>query len=153
MSTSVVLPACDLTTTFGRFIEAYTSIERRLAGALEEQCGLPHSWFEVMLRIGRAEDGLASMGSLAGQVALTTGGITRMVDRMIATGYVERVPCPSDRRVVYAALTDAGRAKLEEAQAVNDAQLREVFADFNEGELATLDGLLDRLRPEPSASA
>lgn len=153
MASSNVIPRADLTTTFGRFIEAYTSIERRLADALDERCGLPHSWFEVMLRIGRAEGGMASMGSLAGQVALTTGGITRLVDRMIATGYVERVPCPTDRRVVYASLTEAGRTKLDEARTVNDDQLREVFTDFSDGDLAALDDLLDRLRPKASRSA
>lgn len=152
MTTTPSPAAPDLTTTFGRFVEAYTTIERRLSRALEDECGLPHSWFEVMLRVSRAEGGMASMGSLAEQVALTTGGITRMVDRMIATGYVERVPCPSDRRVVYATLTAAGRAKLAEARAVNDAHLREVFSRFSSGDLAELDGLLDRLRFAPDAA-
>jgi DNA-binding MarR family transcriptional regulator len=151
MTTTRSSPAPDLTTTFGRFVEAYTTIERRLSLALDEECGLPHSWFEVMLRISRAEGGLASMGSLAEQVALTTGGITRMVDRMISTGYVERVPCPSDRRVVYAALTPAGRARLDEARVVNDAHLREVFAGFSGADVAALDRLLDQLRPAPAA--
>jgi DNA-binding MarR family transcriptional regulator len=151
MTTPPALAEPDLTTTFGRFVEAYSTIERRLGRALEDECDLPHSWFEVMLRISRAEEGMASMGSLADQVALTTGGITRMVDRMIATGYVERVPCPSDRRVVYAALTESGRAKLDEARAVNDAHLREVFSGFSGADLAELDSLLDRLRPAPDA--
>jgi DNA-binding MarR family transcriptional regulator len=151
--TTIPAPAMpDLTTTFGRFVEAYTSIERRLGRALEDECALPHSWFEVMLRISRAEGGMASMGSLAEQVALTTGGITRMVDRMITTGLVERVPCPSDRRVVYATLTTAGRAKLAEARVVNDAHLREVFAAFSDADLVELDGLLDRLRPAPDVA-
>lgn len=152
MKTSGSDVAADLTSTFGRLVEAHAAVERRLGRALEDCCGLAHSWFEVMLRISRAEGGLASMSSLAEQVALTTGGITRMVDRMIATGYVERVPCPSDRRVVYAALTVAGRAKLDEARTVTDAQLREVFAGFSEAELEQLDGLLDRLRPRRDAA-
>lgn len=152
MNPTPSLAEADLTTTFGRFVEAHAAIERRLSRALEEQCGLAHSWFEVMLRISRAEGGLASMSSLAEQVALTTGGITRMVDRMISTGYVERVPCPSDRRVVYAALTTAGRAKLDEARVVHDAQLGAVFAGFSDADLAALDGLLDRLRPERGAA-
>ena len=152
MTPTPSLAEADLTTTFGRFVEAHAAIERRLSRALEDQCGLAHSWFEVMLRISRAEGGLASMSSLAEQVALTTGGITRMVDRMISTGYVERVPCPSDRRVVYAALTTAGRAKLDEARVVHDAQLGAVFAGFSDADLAALDRLLDRLRPQRGAA-
>ena len=57
------------------------------------------------------------MGSLAEDVSLTTGGVTRLVDRMEAAGYVERVPCSTDRRVSYAGLTDRGRAKLDRLRA------------------------------------
>ena len=39
------------------------------------------------------------MSQLADQVALTSGGITRLLDRMTAAGLVQRVPCPTDRRV------------------------------------------------------
>ena len=86
------------------------------------------------------------MGALAQQVALTTGGITRLLDRMIAAGLVERVPCPTDRRVYFAALTEQGRAKLEEAATVHAANLRHAFAGFTADDLRTFDDLLDRLR-------
>lgn len=146
MSRTTTAPTADLTTTFGRLVEAYTSLERQLGRALEERCDITHGWFEVLLRLDRAEDGQVSMGSLAEQVALTTGGATRMVDRMIAAGYVERVPCPTDRRIVYVALTAAGRAKLAEAATIHAANLERVFSGFSDGELGVLDAMLDRLR-------
>jgi DNA-binding MarR family transcriptional regulator len=86
------------------------------------------------------------MGPLAQQVALTTGGITRMLDRMIAAGLVQRVPCPTDRRVYFAALTEQGQAKLDGAAKVHAANLRQAFAGFTADELRTFDDLLDRLR-------
>jgi MarR family transcriptional regulator, 2-MHQ and catechol-resistance regulon repressor len=86
------------------------------------------------------------MGALAQQVALTTGGVTRLVDRMISAGLVERVPCPTDRRVLFAALTPAGEAKLDEASIVHAANLHQVFANFSRNDLQTFDELLDRLR-------
>lgn len=136
----------DLTSTFGLLMEAYGSLEKQLGASLEEQIGVPHSWFEVMLRISRAEKGLAPMGSLAEQVALTGGGVTRMVDRMAAAGLVVRVPCASDRRVVYAGLTDEGRATLAKAAAIHEDNLRLVLAGFTEAELEELEGQLRRLR-------
>ncbi|MGY1683224.1 MarR family winged helix-turn-helix transcriptional regulator [Geodermatophilus sp. SYSU D01176] len=140
-----------LITTFGRLLEAQSRLERRLGADLEARCDLPHAWFEVLVRLGRSHDGRLTMGGLAEEVSLTTGGVTRLVDRMAAAGYVERVPCPTDRRVSYAALTAAGRAKLDEAAPVHAANLRSVFADFSDADRSTLDALLDRLRAAPGA--
>lgn len=135
-----------LITTFGRLLEVQSRLERLLGAELEARCNLPHAWFEVLVRLGRSEDGRLTMGSLAGQVSLTTGGVTRLIDRMESAGLVARVPCPTDRRVAYAALTDAGRAKLDEAAPIHAANLRSVFAAFSTEERRTLDALLDRLR-------
>lgn len=135
-----------LITTFGRLIEACSALGQQLGRSLEQQCGIPHTWFEVLLRISRADGGRISMGSLAQQVALTTGGITRLLDRMIAAGLVLRVPCPTDRRVYFAALTEQGRAKLDDAAEVHAANLQQAFAGFTAEDLRTFDDLLDRLR-------
>ena len=144
-----------LISTFGRLLEVQSRLERRLGADLEARCNLPHAWFEVLLRLGRSEDDRLTMGSLAEQVSLTSGGVTRLVDRLQAAGYVERLPCPSDRRVSYAALTPAGRAELDKAVPVVTANLRTVFADFGVDDRSRLDDLLDRLREgahrEPAA--
>ena len=144
-----------LITTFGRLLEVQSRLERRLGADLEARCALPHAWFEVLVRLGRFDAGRLTMGRLAEEVSLTTGGVTRLVDRMEASGYVERVPCPTDRRVSYASLTDRGRAKLDEAAQVHAANLRSVFADFSDEDRSTLDALLDRLRAvrEPDLAA
>jgi MarR family transcriptional regulator, 2-MHQ and catechol-resistance regulon repressor len=138
-----------LISTFGRLVEVQGRLERRLGADLEARCGLPHAWFEVLVRLARSENGRLTMGALADQVTLTTGGVTRLVDRMDAAGYVERLPCPTDRRVAFAAITDAGRKKLAEASEVHAANLREVFAGFSDRDLTVLDRLLDRLRAVP----
>jgi MarR family transcriptional regulator, 2-MHQ and catechol-resistance regulon repressor len=135
-----------LITTFGRLVEAHSSLGRQLGRSLESQAGIPQAWFEVLLRIGRSEGGRISMGALASQVALTSGGVTRLVDRLIDGGLVERIPCPTDRRVSFAALTPAGQDSLRRATAVHVADLRRVFAGFDDADLRTLDDLLDRLR-------
>jgi len=135
-----------LITTFGRLVEAYSSLDRRLGQSLEESCGIPHTWYEVLLRLVRAEGGQLSMSALAGQVALTTGGVTRLLNRMIEAGYVERRPCPADRRVAFAALTPAGRRKVEEAATVTARDLQEAFAEFTPEDRRKFDELLDRLR-------
>ena len=143
-----LLPPTDdaLLTTFGRLVEAHSTLGGQLGRSLEEEVGLPHTWFEVLLRISRSDGGQISMGALAQQVALTSGGITRLVDRMIDAQLVHRVPCPTDRRVSYAALTARGEQQLTEATTVHVRDLREVFGGFSPADLRTLDALLDRLR-------
>lgn len=136
-------------TSFGRLAEVYSAMERRLAGCLESECGIAHSWFEVLLRLARSDSGQLTMGDLAAQVALTTGGVTRLADRMVAAGLVERLPCPSDRRIAYIGLTAAGRAKVEEAAVVAARELRAAFLDLEDEQVHTFDIILDQLRGAP----
>ena len=83
---------------------------------------------------------------LAEQVLLTASGITRLLDGLEQTGYVERAACASDRRVVYAVLTDAGIDKLREASVSHLAQIDSLFrARLSDEELAGLTTLLARL--------
>jgi DNA-binding MarR family transcriptional regulator len=83
---------------------------------------------------------------LAGEVLLTPSGITRLLDGLERAGFVERGTCASDRRVVYAVLTDAGLAKVREASTSHVAQIDELFeARLDAAELETVGDLLVRL--------
>jgi DNA-binding MarR family transcriptional regulator len=83
---------------------------------------------------------------LAGQVLLTASGVTRLLDGLERSGYVERGACDSDRRVVYAVLTDAGAEKLAAAAKSHRAQIEELFtARFDGEQLEALAALLARL--------
>ena len=66
-------------------------------------------------------------------------------------GLVEWVPCPTDRRVSFAALTRDGQRTLAQAKAVTAAHLREAFAGFTARDRKVLDELLDRLRAATQA--
>lgn len=142
-----------LITTFGRLVEAHSHLSRHLGRSLEQEAGIPQAWFEVLLRISRSDGGQVSMGALAAQVALTTGGITKLLDRMIEAGLVSRVPCPTDRRISFARLTAHGRSTLEHASVVHTRDLRRVFDGFRDLDLRALDELLDRLRTAVVAHA
>ena len=148
MTRNTVAPD-PLVSTFGRLIEATHALTHRLAPDFEA-VGLDLTWFEVLLRLSRSEGGFLSMGELSRQIALTSGGVTRLVDRMSAAGLVERQPCASDRRVLYAVLTDQGRAALEPALAAHERTLATLFDGWSAHDLTTLDSLLDRLRETPA---
>jgi MarR family transcriptional regulator, 2-MHQ and catechol-resistance regulon repressor len=135
-----------LVTTFGRLLEATHHLEDLLRRDLAASSDLPLTWFEVLLRLSRSEGGELTMGELSEQLALTTGGVTRLIDRMSAVGYVERRPCETDRRVLFTTITPTGRAVLAPALRGHVVALRELFSGFSATDLARFDTLLDRLR-------
>ena len=133
-------------TTFGRLLEAFSGMERRLARNLEAEAELPLTWFEVLLRVARSPEERLKMSELSAQLALTTGGVTRLVDRIVDAGYLERVPADHDRRVIWAVVTPLGHEVVEHAASVHAAELHEIFAGFTKADREHLDTMLDRLR-------
>ncbi len=146
MATHTSPTADPLISSFGRLVVTYRYLERRLGRDLEESCGLTLTWLEVLLRLANSPDGELTMGDLARAMHLTSGGATRVVDRMIAAGEVERRPCADDRRVLYARLTGPGRVRAEQAAAAHAASLEAAYGVLTQDEITTLDSLLDRLR-------
>ena len=63
------------------------------------------------------------MGDLAEALVITRGGLTKLVDRLIKAGLLERTFCETDRRVSYATLMPAGAEMLEEMRPVVIAEL------------------------------
>ena len=92
-------------TTYGLLHEAHRRLQRELDRSLAEHSGMSGSFFEVLLRIGRSPGDRLTMSELACQLGLTSGGATRLVDRVVEAGLVERASCPTDRRVQWVVLT------------------------------------------------
>ena len=102
--------------------------------------------YEVLLRLANAPDRRLRRVDLAGEVLLTASGVTRLLDGLERAGFVERGTCDTDRRVVYAVLTDEGLAKVRAAGASHVAQIEELYGgQFDVGELVRLETLLARL--------
>lgn len=131
---------------FGVTLEALSRLNHLFDRSLREQAGLGQGWFEALLRIERS-GGFMTMGSLAEQVALTSGGVTRLVDRLVEVGFAERRNCATDRRVQYVAITDAGRSALASALEIHLVDLeREFISRISPEELAVVVAVMDRLR-------
>jgi len=102
--------------------------------------------FECLLTLARAEDRRMRRVDLAERLILTASGVTRLLDGLEKEGWVDRASCATDRRVVYAVLTDEGLAKLREASETHIADLRAYFETrYSSEELEQLAALLGRL--------
>lgn len=133
-------------TTFGTLLEVHARLVAILGSELERAAGLGLSSYEVLLRLARSTGGRLRLSDLANQVALSSSGLTRLVDRLEAAGYLVREACPTDRRGLFAVLTDEGRAALEHATAVHVAGLeRHFLAPLGTAELGELRRILGKL--------
>jgi DNA-binding MarR family transcriptional regulator len=149
MSTPV-LPRERRLEAWVRFLRAHAALTRELSADLVAGHGLTINDYEVLLHLQRAPEQRLRRVDLAERVLLTASGITRLLEGLEASGLVERAACDTDRRVVYAQLTEAGEQKLREASGTHLAGIYELFTSrFGEDELDTLSSLLGRL---PGAS-
>jgi DNA-binding MarR family transcriptional regulator len=129
-----------------RFLRAHAAITRQLSARLETQHGLTLSDYDVLVQLYFAPERALRRVDLARSVLLTASGITRLLDGLERSGWVEKKSCDSDARVSYAALTDAGATKFEEASASHRADIDELFSsNFSEAEHKQLGELLGRL--------
>lgn len=130
---------------YGTVLEAMRHLKKELDRSLRDRVGLGLVWFEALLRMERA-GGSLTMGTLASETSLSSGGVTRLVDRLTEAGYTERRACEEDRRVQYVAITPAGREVLDRALEVHLADLQSAFFDrMDDGERHTLVDVMTRI--------
>src|SRR5436305_5437147 len=94
-------------------------LQIRIARLLREH-GLTPSQYNV-LRILRGEGKPLPILEIASRTITVVPGITGLIDRLEQAGFVNRLRCDKDRRVIYVALTDHGittLAALDEPLAV-----------------------------------
>jgi DNA-binding MarR family transcriptional regulator len=121
-------------------------LTRELSAQLVANHGLTLSEYEVLMLLAGAPDRAMRRVDLAHEVRLSPSGVTRMLDRLEATGLVGKRACKSDARVTYAQLTEAGLAKLEQCAPDHIAAVERLLGErFDHHELASLAELLGRL--------
>jgi DNA-binding MarR family transcriptional regulator len=151
LSTQVPQRVTPEITAWIGLLRAHASTTRRFNAELVAEHGLTLNSYEVLLHLARAEGKRLRRVDLAERVLLTPSGITRLLEGLERSGYVERASCESDARVTYAQLTDAGDAKLREAAETHVAGIRGFFRErFSREELEALGGLLERLPNDPA---
>jgi DNA-binding MarR family transcriptional regulator len=110
------------------FIRAHASVVDRLDHELQAEQDLPLTWYEVLFHLERSPEHRLRLSDLASRLLLSRSGITRLVDRMVAAGVIERQACPTDRRGAFAALTPEGLTRLRRARPVHLRGIQEHFA-------------------------
>ncbi len=127
------------------FLTAHALVSRRLEAELIERSGLPLAEYDVLVQLANADGRRLRMHELADRVLLSRGGLTRLVDRLVAEGLVERQRCGADARGAFAVLTACGDDKLREAGPCHLAAVKRFFiGHFSPEEQDRLTELLER---------
>lgn len=109
------------------FLLAHARVSRRLDEELRAEHDVSFAEYDALLTIAQAPGRRVRMGLLAEQVLLSKSGVTRLVDRLVNDGLVERSACSTDARGAEAVLTDRGLTRLRAASRTHLRGISEHF--------------------------
>ena len=128
------------------FLECAFAVIDILDAELQAERGITLRWYDVLVHLEEARDGLR-MTELAGRILASKSGLTRVVDRMEAAGLVRRERPPGDRRVVLVILTPEGIEAVHAARAVHHRGIQQHFVQHvDEHDLEALTHALEKVR-------
>ena len=108
-------------------LHAHHLVVRTLDHELRAEHDLALAAYDVLLRLARAPQRALRMADVAERVMLSPSGLTRLVDRLVAKGLVERKTDPQDARATLACLTAEGSRVLRRAARTHLRGIREHF--------------------------
>ncbi|KGP71902.1 MarR family winged helix-turn-helix transcriptional regulator [Pontibacillus yanchengensis] len=122
--------------------KAYRAISDRVEEDIRTQ-GLNPTEFGVLeLLYHQGDQALQKIGD---KILLASGSITYVVDKLEKKGLLERKPCPKDRRITYAAITEDGRKLLHEIFPDHWKQIEEITGGLTQEEKEQMIPLLKKL--------
>lgn len=130
------------------FLYAHDRIWREIEAGLAP-LGVSMAEYSVLALLGEAGPDGMRMSELAKRRVMSTGGFTRLADRLERRGLIERRRSADDGRGFEAVLTPDGRALLRKAWKRQHGDLRRLFFDrLDEDDLRNLAAVWARLTPE-----
>jgi DNA-binding MarR family transcriptional regulator len=141
---------------FGRLFRASQLADAALAGGLAD-FELQTGWFDLLAALRRAGGPYElNPTQLMEATMLSSGGMTKRVDRLVEAGLVEREPDPGDRRGVLVRLTRRGKKTIDGALTAHLANEERLLRSLSPADRAALERLLRTLladleKPQPAA--
>ncbi|GAA0611213.1 MarR family transcriptional regulator [Kribbella sandramycini] len=111
------------------FIAAQRVVNSRIEQQLQRDAGIPHTYYEILVRLSDAPEGRLRMSELAIATLGSRSRLSHAVNRLESQGWVRREGIESDRRGQVAILTDAGRQKLVDSAPGHAEEVRSAIFD------------------------
>jgi DNA-binding MarR family transcriptional regulator len=111
------------------FLTACQTLFGAIDAQLQHDSGLPHGYYEILVRLSEAPGRALRMSQLAEASTSSKSRLSHAVARLEDRGWVRRTSCPTDRRGQIAKLTDEGFAALQAAAPGHVEQVRRSLID------------------------
>jgi DNA-binding MarR family transcriptional regulator len=111
------------------YLEATTLLFDALDRRLQRDAGIPHTYYEILVRLSEADQRTMRMSDLADRTWSSRSRLSHAVARLEDRGWVVRRDCPTDKRGQLATLTDAGMTALEAAAPDHVEAVRQYVID------------------------
>jgi DNA-binding MarR family transcriptional regulator len=142
------------TAAWSALLRVHAAVVPVLDRELQAACGLPLTWYDVLLELNAAPGRRLSMGELGQAAVVSRSRVSRVVDQLAADGLVVREANPDDRRSAYATITDAGRRRLRAAAPVYlDGIARHFTSRMSLAEARTVANALEKVLGSRSPAA
>lgn len=119
------------------FIEMGRLLMAQLERELQQETGLSHTDYQVLVCLSEAPQRMMRMSDLAAQTLLSRSRLSHQVRRMEQAGLVDRTDCLTDRRGSFAVLTDHGWETIQRAAPGHVRSVRSHLFDHLSAEQVT----------------
>jgi DNA-binding MarR family transcriptional regulator len=127
-------------------LTVHTKLLDRIAQKLAQADLPPLEWYDVLFALTEAPDYSLRLSDLAEKVLLTRSNLTRLIDRLEKANLLYRQSCPSDRRGMFAVLTEAGLEMQQKIWIVYAEAIAEYFGcHISDDEARILQKICDRI--------
>jgi DNA-binding MarR family transcriptional regulator len=111
------------------FIAAQRVVNALIERQLQRDSGMPHTYYEILVRLSDAPDGRLRMSQLAVATLGSRSRLSHAVARLESNGWVRREGVATDRRGQFAVITENGLAALRDAAPGHVRTVREAVFD------------------------
>jgi DNA-binding MarR family transcriptional regulator len=129
-----------------RFVAVVELVPGLLDSQLQRDSSLSHFEYYVLAMLSEAPDQTLRMTGLSSMTNSSLPRLSHVVKRLEERGFVQRTPCPTDRRATNASLTEEGWAIVQEAAPGHVRTVRENVIDpLTDEQVAQLDAISNQL--------
>lgn len=128
-----------------RLLTCTTMIEGEVRRRLRERFAVTLPRFDLMAQLDKAPNGL-TLSELSRRMMVSNGNLTGLVERLVASGHLERRPSPTDRRAQVTRLTGAGRSAFAAMAREHEGWIADMFAGLGPRGTDDLMDLLGRAK-------
>ena len=134
----------------GYYVHDVSRLRRTLFDQKMKPFGVTRSQWWVLAQLGRSQRTMGDQGLLQTELAnmLDVGKVTvgGLIDRLEASGFVRRTPCPTDRRAKRVVVTDAGREILKKMTVVSQELNELILEGIDRERIRLAEGALSQMK-------